>query len=74
MSSFPSSNTHQIFALSGPGEEEDLAVYNWGDGLTGNLLEGGDDLNDETFGGSEPIGDYWHTKSRHQGGMVSKIS
>lgn len=32
------------------GEEEDLAVYNWGD--SGNLLDGDDDaLNDETFGG-----------------------
>lgn len=33
------------------GEEEDLAVYNWGDSA-GNLLDGDDDaLNDETFGG-----------------------
>lgn len=32
------------------GQEEDLAVYNWGD--AGNLLDGDDDeLNDETFGG-----------------------
>lgn len=36
------------------GAEEDLAVYTWGeegyDGLGNALLEGGDDMNDETFG------------------------
>lgn len=35
--------------------EEDLAVYNWGEGNT-SLLEGGDDLNDETFGNFDDIG------------------
>lgn len=41
---------------------EDLAVYTWGeesyDGLGDALHEGGDDLNDETFGSSGPIGTY----------------
>lgn len=40
--------------------DEDIAVYNWGeqdyDGLGDVLQEGGDDLNDETFGGSGPVG------------------
>jgi hypothetical protein len=31
------------------GQEEDLAVYNWGDS-GGNLLEAGDEMNDATFG------------------------
>ncbi|KAI0642169.1 topoisomerase II-associated protein PAT1 [Trametes meyenii] len=39
---------------------EDLAVYTWGeesyDGLGDALLEGGDELNDETFGLSGPVG------------------
>ena len=38
---------------------EDVAVYTWGeesyDGLGDALQEGGDDLNDETFGGG-PVG------------------
>ena len=54
---FQASNTDHTFALSGAGEEEDLAVYNWGDATQGNLLEGGDDLNDETFGGSGQVGE-----------------
>lgn len=41
--------------LGGAGVEEDLAVYNWGEGDT-SLLEGGDDLNDETFGNFDDIG------------------
>ncbi|KAI0675738.1 topoisomerase II-associated protein PAT1 [Trametes maxima] len=40
--------------------QEDLAVYTWGeesyDGLGDALLEGGDELNDETFGLSGPVG------------------
>ena len=40
--------------------DEDIAVYNWGsedyDGLGNVLQEGGDDLNDETFGGTGPVG------------------
>lgn len=41
--------------LGGAGVEEDLAVYNWGEG-DASLLEGGDDLNDETFGNLDDIG------------------
>lgn len=44
------------------GNGEDIAVFNWGgddyDGLGNALQEGGDDLNDETFGGSGPVGRY----------------
>ncbi|EJD07401.1 uncharacterized protein FOMMEDRAFT_100603 [Fomitiporia mediterranea MF3/22] len=40
--------------------DEDIAVYNWGqddyDGLGHALQEGGDELNDETFGGTGPVG------------------
>lgn len=54
---FQPSNTNETFALSAAGEEEDLAVYTWGEGLGGNLLEGGDDLNDETFGGVGSVGE-----------------
>lgn len=40
--------------------QEDVAVYTWGesdyDGLGDALQEGGDELNDETFGGSDPVG------------------
>lgn len=41
--------------LGGAGEEEDLAVYQWGD-ASASLLEGNDDLNDETFGGAGDFG------------------
>lgn len=48
-------------------ESEDLAVYNWGednyDGLGDALVEGGDELNDETFGGMGEVGESW-TPSR----------
>lgn len=41
-------------------ESEDLAVYTWGedsyDGLGDALQEGGDELNDETFGGTGSVG------------------
>lgn len=41
--------------------DEDIAVYNWGaedyDGLGNALQEGGDDMNDETFGGTGPVGE-----------------
>lgn len=41
-------------------ENEDIAVYNWGQddygGLGDALLEGGDENNDETFGGTGPVG------------------
>ena len=50
----------QRFLSGGLNEREDLAVYTWGqedyDGLGDQLLEGGDDLNDETFGGNGPVG------------------
>ncbi|KAI0046018.1 hypothetical protein FA95DRAFT_1680073 [Auriscalpium vulgare] len=46
--------------LAGKKTEEDLAVYTWGeesyDGLGDALLEGGDELNDETFGSSGAVG------------------
>ena len=42
--------------------DEDIAVYNWGaedyDGLGNALQEGRDELNDETFGGTEPVGEF----------------
>lgn len=42
------------------GLNEDVAVYTWGeesyDGLGDSLQEGGDELNDETFGGIGPVG------------------
>ncbi|KAI0664219.1 topoisomerase II-associated protein PAT1 [Cubamyces menziesii] len=42
------------------GAQEDVAVYTWGedsyDGLGDALQEGGDELNDETFGLSGPVG------------------
>ncbi|KAF8449234.1 topoisomerase II-associated protein PAT1 [Boletus edulis BED1] len=45
---------------SGRQESEDLAVYTWGeesyDGLGDALQEGGDELNNETFGGSGAVG------------------
>ncbi|KAJ7077887.1 topoisomerase II-associated protein PAT1 [Mycena belliarum] len=44
----------------GSHENEDVAVYTWGeesyDGLGDALQEGGDDLNDETFGGAGNVG------------------
>ena len=42
-------------------QQEDVAVYTWGeesyDGLGDALQEGGDELNDETFGGG-PVGQW----------------
>ncbi|WWC65060.1 uncharacterized protein I303_107674 [Kwoniella dejecticola CBS 10117] len=49
-SGFPASAADDAFALGGAGEEEDLAVYTWGEGMGGGLMEGGDEMNDETFG------------------------
>jgi DNA topoisomerase 2-associated protein PAT1 len=44
------------------GPDEDLAVYTWGedsyDGLGDALQEGGDDLNDETFGSVGAVGQF----------------
>jgi len=49
------------FLEGGLGETEDLAVYTWGeegyDGLGDALVEGGDELNDETFGGTSAVGE-----------------
>lgn len=46
----------QNFLEAGLQESEDVAVYTWGedsyDGLGDALQEGGDELNDETFGAS----------------------
>lgn len=45
--------------LQGP-QQDDLAVYTWGeesyDGLGDALHERGDELNDETFGGTDTVG------------------
>lgn len=45
--------------LQGP-QQDDLAVYTWGeesyDGLGDALHERGDELNDETFGGTDKVG------------------
>ncbi|KAK7686235.1 hypothetical protein QCA50_010455 [Cerrena zonata] len=45
---------------NGGGQQEDVAVYTWGeesyDGLGDALQEGGDELNDETFGGGGSVG------------------
>ena len=42
-------------------QDEGIAVYHWGqdsyDGLGDALNEDNDDLNDETFGGSGPVGE-----------------
>jgi hypothetical protein len=48
--------------LEAKGEQEDLAIYTWGedsyDGLSSDLLERGDELNDETFGGTGEVGKF----------------
>jgi len=50
----------QKFLDGGLQESEDVAVYTWGedsyDGLGDALQEGGDELNDETFGGTGAVG------------------
>jgi DNA topoisomerase 2-associated protein PAT1 len=54
-------NERQQFSSGGLQESEDISVYTWGeesyDGLGDALQEGGDDLNDETFGGTEAVGE-----------------
>lgn len=51
----------QNFLDGGLRESEDVAVYTWGedsyDGLGDALQEGGDELNDETFGGGGKVGE-----------------
>lgn len=37
-------------------EEDDLATFTWGEGASTNLLEGGDEFNDETFGDAGDVG------------------
>jgi DNA topoisomerase 2-associated protein PAT1 len=49
---FQGNTANQAF---GAGEDEDLAVYTWGQDNGASLLEGGDDMNDETFGDVGPI-------------------
>jgi hypothetical protein len=50
----------------GARENEDVAVYTWGeesyDGLGDALQEGGDDFNDETFGSSGAVGEHPRTR------------
>lgn len=51
------------FLDGGPLDESaDVPVYTWGadnyDGLGEALQEGGDNFNDETFGGNAPVGMY----------------
>ncbi|KAJ9094120.1 hypothetical protein QFC19_008072 [Naganishia cerealis] len=57
---------------NGAGAEEDIAVYTWGaegfDDLGGQLVEGGDEANDETFG-DMPITDDFRF-SHHAPGQV----
>lgn len=60
---FPTSSLEEEkrkFQEGNPQESEDLAVYTWGedsyDGLGDALVEGGDELNDETFGGADEVG------------------
>jgi len=54
---FQASNVDQSFGLGNgnQGEDEDLAVYTWGQ--SGGLMEGGDDMNDETFGDFGDVGE-----------------
>jgi DNA topoisomerase 2-associated protein PAT1 len=54
-------NGRRQFLDDGPlDDRSDIPVYTWGadnyDTLGDALQEGGDDLNDETFGGSGPVG------------------
>ncbi|WVR08571.1 hypothetical protein IAU60_005626 [Kwoniella sp. DSM 27419] len=54
-SGFSTSNDiDETFAMTGAGEEEDLAVYTWGEGMGGGLMED-DTMNDLTFGGGDDI-------------------
>ena len=47
-SGFAATNVNQTFSLPTSGEQEDLAVYQWGD-----TMEEGDELNEDTFGGMD---------------------
>ncbi|KAK0501205.1 topoisomerase II-associated protein PAT1 [Armillaria luteobubalina] len=68
----------QRFLEGGPQDTENLAVFTWGeesyDGLGDALQEGGDDLNDETFGGSGAVGkdfDFSNTGGLHDSHALS---
>lgn len=52
-SQFASRADQDTFGSFDRAGEEDLAVYNWGEG---GLLESGDDFNDETFGDTGDFG------------------
>ncbi|KAI6016762.1 topoisomerase II-associated protein PAT1 [Pisolithus marmoratus] len=65
------------FLEGGLQESEDLAVYTWGDdsydGLGDALVEGGDELNDETFGGIGEVGkDFDFTQQALPGAIGGK--
>ncbi|KAI6042103.1 topoisomerase II-associated protein PAT1-domain-containing protein [Pisolithus marmoratus] len=65
------------FLEAGLQESEDLAVYTWGDdsydGLGDALVEGGDELNDETFGGIGEVGkDFDFTQQALPGAIGGK--
>lgn len=53
-SQFASRADQDTFGSFDRAGEEDLAVYNWGEG---GLLETGDDFNDETFGDTGDFGE-----------------
>ena len=53
---FQQTTADDTFGLNNAGAEEDLAVYQWGD-VGGSLLEGGDEMNDETFGDTGAVGE-----------------
>ncbi|KAL5537061.1 PAT1 [Sanghuangporus sanghuang] len=59
-SSNPIEDEKRRFLAGESTADEDIAVYNWGqedyDGLGNALQEGGDELNDETFGSTGPVG------------------
>lgn len=54
-SQFASRADQDTFGSFDRAGEEDLAVYNWGEG---GLLESGDDFNDETFGDTGDFGEW----------------
>lgn len=55
-------NDRQRFLRGEQPNNQPIPEYTWGaegyDGLGDTLQEGGDDLNDETFGSSGPIGEH----------------
>ena len=67
----------QNFLDGGWQQSEDVAVYTWGedsyDGLGDALQEGGDDLNDETFGGTGAVGEELCSRSKQHCSMFVMI-